>query len=762
LCSLALMVLLVTSAIAQEAGAPETKPKVAETAPATDTIQLNFPENLEVKVLIDYVTKRLGMNILYDQSVGTQRVTISSPTRIPTSSLLGLLESVLKMAGLSLVDAEQPGWKKVVQAKDFLDVTSIFEGDPAKVASAPGATILTQIFVIRNAPTSDVEKVIKPFLTSPGGNTMLIPKTDLLLVTDYAFNLKRIAVLISMVDTSGSKISTRFIPVANRDAKELASDVAKLLADRDKVAEASGKAVNRNLALTADTRSNRLVLITPESAEQDVLDLIKELDVPSEVQTRNYRFQYVSAQRFDKIARELAATDVSGDRYKSVVDAESGLLIVTALPKVHEQIEKLRADLDVSEVSAEQNQVRFYKLMNTTASDMLATISAMAGSTKGSLPVLPVEKHTTTNKGAQKDFTGANTPPPPVGEALPTPPSYKPTSDEEDSTTQAAPAASQLPTMTAKTKDATMTADPNTNTIIVIAPATVQKVYEDLIAALDKRRPQVMVEVTLVTLDTTKNFSLGVELSQRKGVGNDNDALVFSSFGLSKVDPDTGLPELISGTGFNGVLLSPGTVNVVLRALATSGRATVISAPKVLVNDNTTANLASVSEAPFTSVNASQTVSTTSFAGYATAGTTVTVTPHISEGNHLQLEYSVSLNSFKGEGSAGIPPPRQTNTLDSKVTVPDGQVIVVGGLSREDLSDTVSKIPFLGDLPLVGGAFSSRALTNTRSTLFVFIRPVVLRDERFEDLKHLSGKDLKAAKVSGEQSCPPGRPMVMK
>ncbi|GAG00230.1 unnamed protein product, partial [marine sediment metagenome] len=254
--------------------------------------------------------------------------------------------------------------------------------------------------------------------------------------------------------------------------------------------------------------------------------------------------------------------------------------------------------------------------------------------------------------------------------------------------------------ITARTPDATVTADTNTNTLIVIAPPEVQRIYEHLIRELDKRRPQVMIEVTLVTLDTSDNFSLGVELSGSGGIGS-TDYLVFSSFGLSKPDKTTAELELIPGAGFNGVLISPGTAQVVLRTLASNGRSKVVSSPKVLVNDNATATLASISEAPFTSINASDTVSTTSFAGYASAGTTVTVTPHISEGQHVQLEYSITVNSFTGEGAAGIPPPRQTNEINSKVTIPDGYAVVVGGLTRKDFSSTVSSIPLLGEIPIL-------------------------------------------------------------
>ncbi|MCC7409235.1 MAG: type II and III secretion system protein, partial [Phycisphaeraceae bacterium] len=160
-----------------------------------------------------------------------------------------------------------------------------------------------------------------------------------------------------------------------------------------------------------------------------------------------------------------------------------------------------------------------------------------------------------------------------------------------------------------------------------------------------------------------------------------------------------------------------------------------------------------------TSVNASNNVATTSFAGYATAGTTITLTPHISEGDHLQLAYAIELSAFSGEGGAGIPPPRQTNAIESEVTVPDGHTIVVGGLNRKDFSETIQKFPLLGDIPLVKYLFSNRSKNQSENTLFVFLRPVILRGDSFEGLKFLSRQDREAAGLA--EDLPTSEPLLI-
>jgi general secretion pathway protein D len=309
-----------------------------------------------------------------------------------------------------------------------------------------------------------------------------------------------------------------------------------------------------------------------------------------------------------------------------------------------------------------------------------------------------------------------------------------------------------------QTDDARVTADPNTNTIIVVAPPQVQRTYEELIQHLDKRRPQVLIECTLVNLDTSNDFTLGVEILAKGSFGATN-LLGFSRFGLSDLAADQHL-QIIPGTGFNGTVISSDVADVVIQALAKNSRARVVSAPRILVNDNATGTLTSIAEEPYVSINtAVGTVATTSFAGYAQAGTEVTVTPHISDANYLQLEYTVALNNFTGAGSNGIPPPRQTNAVDSAVTIPDGSTIIVGGLNRQNFSKTVNAVPILGQIPILEYLFSSRAESKEQGTLFVFLHPTILRDDQFADLKYLSEKDVSAARLKGDY--PESEPLLM-
>lgn len=740
---------LATAATA--ASTAEATATAPASAPGAEMVQLKFPENFEVKLLIDYVSQRRGINILYDDAAVRKRATLSSPVAIPGESLLGLLAGVLKMAGLALVEAEQPGWLKVVASQDLVPISSRMQTDPGGLADAAATEIIAQVFELRHVGGDAIDKGIRPLLSKPGGNSFVIPNSNLILITDYADTLRRVAQMVELLDRPGAPTTMRFVQARHLEAAELARQVSALLADSQRLAGVD-QPPQPKLVLTAEPRTNQVILLSAGGDERRALELMEALDVPTSAETKTYRLQYIDPARIDNLIQSLIGP-AADQQYRSTTDAQSGLLIATAPPWVHQKIEALQKELDVAQVSPTARRVRFYRLVNTTAASVLATIRAMEGRQDGlALAATSTRSARTADQGP---FTGPNRPPAGAGQEPPPPPFYQPT------TTQPAdvPAVADGALASVATKDAVLTADPNTNTIIVAASPAAQETYRQLIEMLDKRRPQVMIEVSLVTLDTSNNYSLGVELARAGSAGKDKQYLTFSSFGLSAINPETGGLTLKPGVGFNGALVGPDVLNVVIRALAGSGRGKVLSAPKVLVNDNATAALSSVAEAPFVSINASQTVSTTSFAGYASAGTTVNLTPHISEGDHLQLEYTIELNSFTGSGSAGIPPPRQTNTLSSQVTVPDGYGVIVGGLTRRDQGATETRLPLLGRLPILKYLFGSFTWTDSQNTLFVFIRPVILRDDQFEDLKYLSEVDRELAQV--DPSLPESAPLVM-
>ncbi|MFG0284500.1 MAG: type II and III secretion system protein, partial [Phycisphaerales bacterium JB039] len=128
----------------------------------------------------------------------------------------------------------------------------------------------------------------------------------------------------------------------------------------------------------------------------------------------------------------------------------------------------------------------------------------------------------------------------------------------------------------------------------------------------------------------------------------------------------------------------------------------------------------------------------TSFGGFEEAGTTLTVTPRISPGGFVTLDYDIELSDFVGEGSDGIPPPKQTQTVNGYVTIPSDATVIVGGIKIKDDADTVIKIPLLGDIPLLGHLFRDTRNSARQVELLVFITPRILYEPALTDYQLLT------------------------
>jgi general secretion pathway protein D len=306
---------------------------------------------------------------------------------------------------------------------------------------------------------------------------------------------------------------------------------------------------------------------------------------------------------------------------------------------------------------------------------------------------------------------------------------------------------------------ARVSADITTNSLVIVAPTEVQDLYARLIESLDVRRPQVMIDAKIVAIDTTDDFTLGVEFSggDRQGAKR---LFSFTSFGLSEIDPTTGALSIIPSLGFNGTLVDPDVADVVVQALSSHTRVDVLASPRILVNDNATGQLESVTSVPFESVNASNTIATTSLGGNQQAGTTITVTPHIKEEDHLQMEFSLEFSTFAAAGgTATLPPPRQIDRVGSAVTIPSGHTVIVGGLQRIGEIKGKTGLPYAEAIPILRNLTSLTTRDTATTSFFVFLRPVILRDERFDDLKYLSDVSKRSAGLPGDH--PVSQPVMM-
>ena len=194
------------------------------------------------------------------------------------------------------------------------------------------------------------------------------------------------------------------------------------------------------------------------------------------------------------------------------------------------------------------------------------------------------------------------------------------------------------------------------------------------------------------------------------------------------------------GTGFTGGIFNGQdfAIPFLLYMLEQTQKANILSMPSVLTNDNEQALIKNLDSQPTFTTSQGTNSDQTSFDEFEDAGITLQISPSISAGNYLKLYVNVEVSSFD-EASTLSPPPKSTRTIETHVTIPDGHTMIVGGVLTENMTEAASKVPFLGDLPLIGWLFRSTSETARKVNLYVFITPHIIGDD-FANLDEISKK----------------------
>ncbi|HEY4971116.1 MAG TPA: type II secretion system secretin GspD, partial [Steroidobacteraceae bacterium] len=306
----------------------------------------------------------------------------------------------------------------------------------------------------------------------------------------------------------------------------------------------------------------------------------------------------------------------------------------------------------------------------------------------------------------------------------------------------------------------TIWADVATNALIITAPPKIMKSLMAVIDKLDIRRAQVHVEAIIVEVDVNKSANLGVQwildggnnygygVTNLPGSGTsivDLAAAVLGATGstTSAVTTGTTTTGISSSTVGTGATFALGKYNsntgrgfaALVQALRSDGSSNIISTPSLITMNNEEAEVKVTQEIPL--ITGSYSSSTAAVNGTTSpfttiqreeVGTILKVTPHINEGNSVQLkiEQEDSSPGAKLTDSADI----STNKRSIKTTVliEDGGVIVLGGLMSDTVTESEDRVPGLGAIPLIGNLFKSRSGSHQKKNLLVFIRPSIMRD----------------------------------
>jgi general secretion pathway protein D len=308
--------------------------------------------------------------------------------------------------------------------------------------------------------------------------------------------------------------------------------------------------------------------------------------------------------------------------------------------------------------------------------------------------------------------------------------------------------------------------------LVVYASKKNQQWVSALIKQLDEYRPQVLLDCTLVEVTKDDDFQYSFNLIGKTYGGTSiqggspvGDSATYGNFSRTGT-----MIDAASMGGNVTAFLNTSFVQALLTAVQTNNYGRIMAQPKLLVNDNQEGEIKTSTQTSIAKVSSDYTTSDSgssnktydvSFNQYE-EGVTLTIKPHISKGDMLRLEITMNRTDFElkdditlPDGDYPRPPDLLSTDVTTTVTVPDGTTIILGGLESIDQHKNRTKVPLLGDLPLIGALFRSVSNPDEQSKLYIFVKANIIRPGNqagsLEDIRRVSNKYRRRFEISEKQ-----------
>ena len=768
-------------------------------------LALTDRQKLTIAELLGLVGPYLQLDFMYDEKDVTQDVTLNPHGKfrgpIKVNDLYSLLEEVLKFKNLAMTRSKG-NLVTIVPVGNVLDIDPLFL-EAGKGGIERGDGIVQQIFNLKYIDLNSAQNL----LTGMKLTTSItpIPETKTLIITGYAHRMPRIQTLLDIVDRPGEPKKFRFRPLRYTMAQTLAPKLQALAEQLGTVsitvaetaetaalatasarrpgetdaqyqarqrAEAAAKA--RQLAsmraattlqqpesgpppvyLDADERTNRILMIGLAKQLDDVEELIDTLDVAQQdLRTLAlYKIENIDAVEARKKLEELGVISPGTmmDSSRLTDGAKPGTTTTPTAPRSPITRTSMTRSLQGEETESllEEPQVVVIEPTNSLLANATAEQHARI-----SQILSYVDKETDKEEIPYKLYPLENQSPDHLAEVLGK--LIEETIQDKEGKIQQV--------IAKQDEQITIVPDPNTFSLVVYASKKNQEWISSLVEQLDQRRPQVLIDVTLVQISKTDAFNYDLnlissfpDLTSTSGL---TSAIIPGAEGTNLVSGllNSGRDRFVdlqansgSGTGFYG----DRHINALLTMMQQKDYGRVLAKPKILVNDNQKGTISTTdttyvtkkSSIPLQSGAAGQpaTVVETQidYQGYD-AGITLEITPHISRGDFLRLDISLNRSDF-GTITGEKPPDTTSSDIATTVTVPDQSTIILGGLLKLNQSKGGTKVPLLGDIPLIGGLFRTASNSDIQRNLYVFVKAEIIKPEDTDlaknDLQRISQRN---------------------
>ncbi len=612
---------------------------------AANQVTLNL-KNVDINALIESVSAITGKNFIVDPRVKSQ-VSVISSRPMNEDEVYEVFLAVLSVHGFAAIPAG-PVIKILPSASAKQDTIPTV----SRPSLDPNDQVVTQVIQVDNVSAAQIVPILRP-LIPPQGHLAAYAPTNVLIVSDIAGNVERIADIIRRMDRASDE-EVEIIPLRYAAANEVVRTITSMEQARGQAAAAQGGQGLAPARLVADERTNSVLLSGDKSSRLRMRALISHLDTA--------------------VTRE-GNTQVIYLRYAKAKDLAQ---VLTGVSK---------------KIAEEQQQTA-------------------PGQQQGAPPA-PI-------RGGGGGGGGA------AGSLI------------------------------------DIQADDATNSLVVTGPPAAIQTLRAVIAQLDVRRAQVLVEAAIAEVSAERTAQLGVQwiaaTDQVGVIGLTNFTLganlatlaaaALSARGairggtVSTGDTPTGTataPLGGAGTALGGLNAGFGDFNgsqrfaVIVSALAADADSNVLSTPTVVTLDNEEAELFigqnlgiqtgtySTSQTSGLNANPFNTVERTD------VGLKLKVKPQINEGNAVRLEIVQEVSNPTSDINTGNPTFTKRE-IKTKVLVEDGQILVLGGLNDNSLNESLQKVPLLGDIPWVGNLFRYRTGRKIKRNLMVFLHPMILRE----------------------------------
>jgi general secretion pathway protein D len=674
------------------AAAPKPRQKAPVLSGKARKVTINFVD-APLSDVVKYMAEITGRNFILNDDLKGE-VTIISHQAVSVPEAYEAFLSAMEMEGFTTVTVGKA--TKVVS-------TGVAANNPLRVYQGGDIpytdNYVTQIIQFENVQVSEISSVVKD-LSGKGAKIIAYAPTNTLIITDAAVNIRRVYRIISQLDVASPKAKMELIPLSNATAAEIQRIIEQLYGSEE--SGSTSAASNRRSSRTRDrgtaTRSNRKGSKTSAAAGASASSVGKE-------------GKYIQ---------------------KIISDERTNSLLVLANAEAMQAVKDLVAKLDVDVDPQSRAQIHVRYLEHAKSEDVAQVLSQL--SQGGSSSSSSRNSATRNRRGAATTSRNGRT-------TGPTPRGPLGADAGEGGTSAVAAFDSGL----------RITSDENTNSLVIIATRDQYAIIEKVIDQLDIPRKQVFVEAVILELSASDEFDvgLGVHLgkeqdlssvvdSNEKGIGFGSVQMNGSSTGFS-TDLLSGLAVGVYGPSIDvplagGEAFSIPAFGIVLNALQSNGAVNIVSTPNLLTMDNEEAKIVVGRNVPFP-VGTGRDNNNNPIISFQREDVAITlkVTPQINESNYVTLQVFQEVQEIETDTSNLDPltsggPTTSKRSVESTVVVKDNQTIVLGGLIGETDSEVETKVPILGDLPLVGRLFRGRQVTRRKTNLLIFLTPHIISE----------------------------------